>query len=129
MSFDLRTHSGIITVLNPETGDHRTFRVRRQRDDSRFMPGERLVALLTGPDNRSNYRAFGKVTSQGNVHLWRQHWDNPTYEWFKKFLENPRAYPKLEVTFEGRCLRCGRKLTTPESVKSGIGPRCREMGL
>jgi len=29
---------------------------------------------------------------------------------------------------EGRCVRCNRLLTTPESIKSGIGPICAEMG-
>ena len=30
----------------------------------------------------------------------------------------------LEIFHEGRCCACGRKLTTPESILSGIGPEC-----
>lgn len=32
--------------------------------------------------------------------------------------------PSLEVWHEGRCGRCGRALTVPESIASGIGPVC-----
>jgi hypothetical protein len=28
------------------------------------------------------------------------------------------------VWHEGRCGRCGRKLTVPESIESGFGPEC-----
>jgi hypothetical protein len=31
---------------------------------------------------------------------------------------------KLEVWHEGRCGRCGRRLTVPESIESGLGPEC-----
>lgn len=30
----------------------------------------------------------------------------------------------LEIWHEGVCCRCGRKLTVPESIQSGIGPEC-----
>jgi hypothetical protein len=30
----------------------------------------------------------------------------------------------FDVHHEGKCGRCGRKLTVPESVKSGFGPEC-----
>ena len=30
----------------------------------------------------------------------------------------------LRVYHEGKCCRCGRTLTTPESIKKGIGPEC-----
>ena len=30
----------------------------------------------------------------------------------------------LEVWHEGRCGRCNRALTVPESIASGIGPEC-----
>jgi hypothetical protein len=33
----------------------------------------------------------------------------------------------LEVWHEGRCGRCGRALTVPESVERGIGPECWEL--
>jgi hypothetical protein len=32
--------------------------------------------------------------------------------------------PNLEIWHEGRCGRCGRKLTVPESIHNGYGPEC-----
>jgi hypothetical protein len=30
----------------------------------------------------------------------------------------------IEIYHDGRCGRCGRQLTTPDSVTSGFGPEC-----
>lgn len=32
----------------------------------------------------------------------------------------------VHVLHNGRCSRCGRKLTDPESLRTGIGPTCRK---
>lgn len=32
------------------------------------------------------------------------------------------------VQHEGRCCRCGKELTTPESIARGIGPECAKKG-
>jgi UDP-N-acetylglucosamine 2-epimerase len=36
------------------------------------------------------------------------------------------AIPEIEVFHMGACLRCGRALTTPESITRGLGPDCAE---
>jgi hypothetical protein len=33
----------------------------------------------------------------------------------------PEGY---KIQHEGKCCRCGRTLTTPESIERGIGPEC-----
>lgn len=38
-------------------------------------------------------------------------------------LAHPEA-PGLQIFHEGRCGRCGRVLTVPESVETGFGPEC-----
>jgi hypothetical protein len=30
----------------------------------------------------------------------------------------------IEIWHEGKCCKCGRTLTTPESIQRGIGPEC-----
>jgi len=30
----------------------------------------------------------------------------------------------VEFYHSGNCAKCGRKLTTPESIKNGLGPIC-----
>jgi hypothetical protein len=33
-------------------------------------------------------------------------------------------YPDAEVMHVGKCCKCRRLLTTPESIQRGIGPEC-----
>lgn len=47
-------------------------------------------------------------------------------KWFASYLiNNTPLPPQVEFWHEGKCGRCGRALTDPESIKLGIGPKCR----
>lgn len=127
----IATHNGRITLHNPATGNHRTFQIRTIPEDSTFAPGKRVVELLTGPDNESNYRGFGfvdvRVGGFVEIHLWRKATEaDANFKAFADMLLRPVAYAArgIEYLFEGRCRRCNRALTTPESIKRGIGPVC-----
>ena len=48
-----------------------------------------------------------------------------TYFWDRLITCNEIG-PGLEFFHAGRCGRCGRALTVPESVASGYGPECAE---
>lgn len=37
-----------------------------------------------------------------------------------------RSHPQMELYSSSKCARCGRKLTTPESLIKGIGPECEK---
>ncbi len=122
----IASHNGTITIQNPETGGHRTFLVRTQAEDAKFAPGQRVVALLSGPDNETDYTPFGFVRDNGTIAVFRKR-QGGVFDRYADILTRLEAYvesSRLEVLFEGRCRRCNRKLTTPESVKSGIGPVC-----
>jgi hypothetical protein len=50
---------------------------------------------------------------------------NKVIEWFfQHYFKNPNGYKTIKVYHSGKCGKCGRKLTTPESIKSGLGPYC-----
>lgn len=126
MNVNLATHNGTLTLTNPATGEHRTFRVKTQPDDAKFAPGQRIVSLLTGPDNTSDYTGFAFVNELGHVYCWTKK-RGTIYERYARMLTDLAGVierNKLEVNFEGRCRICNRPLTTPESVESGIGPVC-----
>lgn len=122
--FEVATHNGCITIQS-HTGEHRTVQIRTQPADSTFKPGARIVSLLVGGDNEHDYQGFGEVLEDGTVRLWYRFRDNAFHKWMAKFLAAPERYAdKVQVNFEGRCRKCNRKLTTPASVASGIGPTC-----
>ena len=126
--FSLRNFAGCVTIFNPTTGQHRTFRIRRQRDNSKFAPGERIISLLTGPDNENDYEGFGFVKDDGRIILWRRVRESRFYASVVRMLENPDHYTDrhgIEYATEARCLRCFRLLTDPISIAAGLGPECR----
>lgn len=128
--FDLKTHNGCITVENTKTGGHRTFKVSTVQEGN--LKGKRIVALLYGPDNESDYRGFAFVKEDGSISVWSKYRSTSVdvarsqYEVFAHMLMRPDAFEELGAVyhFEGRCRVCNRKLTTPESIQSGIGPVC-----
>ena len=126
-AFSHTTHNGTFTVHNSATGVHRTFRIKTQKDDSNFAPGERVIAMLTGPDNTSDFRGFGFVKPDGRIAVWRAY---RTDTWLAnvRLIENLTSalerWPQLSVEWSVKCRQCNRDLTTPESIADGIGPIC-----
>jgi len=121
--------NGTYTVRNRETGEYRTFSIRTQADDAKFAPGQRVITLLSGPDNTADYQAFGFVTDSG-VRVFRSK-RGGAFDAYAKLVwllavhgdETPMA-KRYELMLEGRCIKCNRKLTDPVSIETGIGPVC-----
>lgn len=42
-------------------------------------------------------------------------------------VELPRVTREFVLAGEGKCGRCARRLTTPESVQLGFGPECAKL--
>lgn len=118
---------------------HYTYRVRHKRGSGQY--GDTwFVSLLTGPDNEHSYTYIGVLhVKHGQVVLTKASKltkDSPPVVLLNKVLA--RVWTDeghiieqhgFAVHHEGRCGRCGRLLTVPESIESGIGPECaRKMG-
>jgi hypothetical protein len=129
--------TGAWTVTNEKTGEWRTFRVTKERSKRvKFAPGARLIELLTGPDNRNSFTSFGFVNGD-EIKVWQSKRGNgkpSAYDWYapmvagllggKAALDRDWAAKGYVIKGEARCCRCGRALTTPESIEAGIGPVC-----
>lgn len=46
------------------------------------------------------------------------------FQWVWRHLLDGKMPPEAEVWGDGRCARCKRELTDPESVARGLGPEC-----
>lgn len=132
MMTTLAIFNGSHTIRNRQTGEHRTFRVRTVLKGD--LKGERILSLLVGPDNTSNYKPFAFVKDDGRIIVWRKyretgHWNAYAYMVNKIVIERDAEWTaKYEHMLEGRCCRCNRLLTHPESLETGIGPECRKHG-
>lgn len=113
---------------------HYTYRVQKVEANDRW-PEAWFVKTLTGPDNESSYTYLGKLDPfTSEVKLTAKSCDGPDafrYRILNRVLarvwcDDHAAYEEAgyKLHHEGRCGRCGRKLTVPESVESGIGPEC-----
>lgn len=126
--YNLKTHNGEITIRNTETGNHRTFKISMVNNSESNLHGKRIVSLLTGSDNQRDYTGFGFV-NDGIIKVWgKKYAESKIWQQYANMLQFPQDYPKCEYMFAGTCRKCNRKLTTPESVKSGIGPICSAGG-
>ena len=126
--WDVRKYNGKVTIYNPRTGGHRTFLIKTQSADSTFAPGQRVVALLTGPDNQADFQGFGFVSDQWGINVWKSK-RGGDFDKFADMLNRPAHYRRehgLEYKAAVKCRRCNRELTDPTSIDSGIGPTCRE---
>lgn len=120
--FNIATHNGIITMRNPATGEHRTISIATSRHT-----GDRLVQLLTGCDNERDYKSFARIVDGECKVFWALR-DSEFYNAIANILNHPERFVgRLEFMLEGKCRKCNRRLTNPESIESGIGPECRKV--
>lgn len=118
-----------VTFRSSKTGNRYTFRIREADKRNPNDPNTHFVSLLTGADNESSYNYMGMIQNNHFRITSKSKMGNDsipvkTFVWaFDSFLKGvvPAA---LQVWHEGRCGKCGRKLTVPESIASGFGPDC-----
>jgi hypothetical protein len=123
-------YNGKYTITSP-TGEHRTFEVRTVREGN--LAGKRIVAMLTGPDNQTDYKGFGFVNDAG-IKVWRKVADSGDFFqkvakmlWVMGTTGSNNEYARRGCTLQlsKRCVKCNRELTDPTSISLGIGPVCR----
>jgi hypothetical protein len=88
------------------------------------------VLLLTGSDNDSDYSYIGFIRGTIYLHGGKKSAvkdtsiSNKAFAWFFNKLQTEELPECVEVHHSGNCGRCGRTLTTPESLRIGLGPVC-----
>ena len=110
--------TGIYTV--EIDGDHRTFRIVKQAEDDKFLPGQYILQVLNGPDNTSDYKGVGNFKANA-FKPWAKDSQGSWVPFARILLADPESVLKAQ-----NCWRCNRVLSTPESVIRGIGPECEK---
>jgi hypothetical protein len=121
--------SAIFTVGNNK-GEHYTFRIGRKEETQPLF-----VSLLTGPQNTSDYTYLGIYNpTTGSVGLTKASKFNEdsvpvrVVRWALNQVRNNKELPSgYSIQHAGRCCRCSRVLTTPESTRLGWGPECAKL--
>lgn len=128
-----KVFNGIYTIKSAKTGDHRTFKINTQGEKSEFAPGKRVVSLFTGTDNTADehYTGFAFIDDSG-IAVWTKKQGEALWQTYADMLWtlaldgafSSWAEKGFTIMSEGRCIRCNRLLTEPNSIKTGIGPIC-----
>ena len=117
----------IFTIENPE-GKYYTFKIVRKDANAQYRITW-FVNLLTGPDNTSDYAYIGKLNPiTGEMIAKSDSTPTKVAKWALQIIYGHKQLPPgYKIHHEGKCCRCGRTLTTPESCEAGIGPECAKM--
>lgn len=92
-----------------------------------------FVKVLTGQDNSSDYTYLGYLQDNGKTwkHDKKQRigYEAPSSKFWRAllrrvFVQQLELPNTVEFRHEGRCGRCGRPLTVPESIDTGFGLDC-----
>jgi len=114
------------TTTSKRTGQRFTYKVRQPKADA-----PHFVSLLSGPDNESDYQFLGTIFPDGKYFHGRKSRISPSapsavaFAWLWENINRDMS-KAVEIHHEGKCCRCGRKLTVPRSVELGCGPECAE---
>lgn len=128
---------GTFTLVSPKSQARYTYRLTvDQCRDGLWV----TVWWLYGTDNEVDYARlarFPAATPEQLLYPRKAHSRPPSWVAFDYLLWRLFRWPQvagdapskptcevLEIWHHGVCGRCGRKLTTPESIQRGLGPKC-----
>ena len=137
----LTAGNATVTLVSRKSGSRFTYKVRAPEAGSDI----RFVGLLSGPDNDASYTYMGilkdaegtlvdadhpaprarwsfRSTAKSRINVAAPSWR--AFAWVLHQLQKNQLPDSVEFWHEGRCGRCGRTLTVPESIASGLGPVC-----
>lgn len=111
----------IVTFFNPKSGNRFTYKITQATGTNMYF-----ISVLNGPEN---YVYMG-ISFDDNFKHGRKSSISATAQSVKVFsyvlthLKSNTLPDFIEVLHEGRCGKCGKPLTTTESIKLGYGPIC-----
>lgn len=139
------TGATLVTVVSGRTGSRFTYEIK-PKESNLIAEGKPIgkvwfVDLLTGPNNRKDFSALAVLTERSGRLCWHHAGassisaDAPSAQalrWVvQAIVDAPddraaSALAKIELWHEGKCARCGRRLSRPDSITLGMGPECAE---
>lgn len=117
------------TVANILKEERFTFKILHCEPDGK--PEYYRVSVLVGPDNVNNYKVIAEIKEVDGMPEIKS---RSVHEagafkliqniYFNLLFTQYHQIDMYEIWHTGRCSRCGRLLTVPESISKGIGPEC-----
>lgn len=119
--------NALFTMASSKTGNRFTYKILKDVNKEDCLK----VLWMNGKDNTMNYvqiasiekKNFMPVVNIKSIH-YRENKAFLSFDFVFKKLVLMLPMPSLEIYHHGRCSRCGRILTVPDSIMNGIGPEC-----
>lgn len=110
-----------VTFLNTKTENRFTFKVVKHKKDDIYF-----VNVLTGPDV---YTFVGSIRNGVYKHSPKSNISNEAqsvkvFNYILNKLSTNNLPDFIEIYHDGKCGKCGRQLTVPNSIETGFGPEC-----
>ena len=115
--------NAITTLKSTKSGKHFTYRIKKKKTEDIWF-----VSVMYNYKSKS-FNYLGCILPDGTFKYTKASQMKKTsksfvaFNWAWNHIDND----SLEVWHEGRCGRCGRLLTEPDSIASGFGPVCRSL--
>jgi hypothetical protein len=117
------------TVVSKASNNRYTFKIQKgkKKDAPHF------VKFMNGNDNESSFQFLGTIFEEKTyrhskkAHATEDSTVAKTFNWLFKVLNgnfDESKFNLIEFWHEGKCGKCGRKLTVPSSIETGMGPSC-----
>lgn len=125
----------IITIKNIENQNHFTFQINQCKDIIKNDKDENIRKQLWFVSVCRSYNEWLYIGLLNKKHNFipskKLDSDTISIKTFQ-FILNHYVYnnnydKRVEFYHEGYCMKCGRLLTEPDSVKLGLGPFCRSL--
>lgn len=116
---------GVVTLLSP-SGKHHTYSFRYPLEQDKFPEGTMFVYSLM---REHVWMYVGMLQSNGRfrrTQFSKFNEDSPIVKGAKfisRMMREDFDHP-MRLYHEGVCSICGRRLTSPKSIRQGIGPKC-----
>lgn len=124
-----------LTMESERTGAHYTYKIEKATKPRPGNPAY-FVSLLMGPNNEADYTYIGMIDNNGfrtteKSKLPLSSHPVAGFDWIWRWLTIREILPpQCVIRHDGRCGKCGRTLTTPDSIDLGIGPECaKKLGI
>lgn len=123
--------AGKATFTVSNGSEHYTYRIHYVAGTEKY-PESWFIMLFTGRSNQDNYTYMGKLDPEtGSLDLTRaaRYRDDSlpvkVARWALSLCWQGKPLPKgYTIQHSGSCGRCGRQLTHPDSLATGLGPEC-----
>lgn len=110
-----------VTFLNTNTSNRFTYKVVKHKTDDIYF-----INVLTSPDTYTFFGTYrnGQFKHSPKARISAEAQSVKVFQFVIAKLATNTLSNLIEIYHDGRCGKCGKQLTVPESVETGFGPEC-----